>query len=203
MVIPDTFGNQVLVMVSSSDLVTTASDANNWPMNQTFLYAMNNIGGRDPIVTTWYDHGAVVSEGSFSWVPTGKNRLWAPDIQYYSATKDIWLYIPDQDSGSTFHIGTAHATVSNGLYNDAGFTVDRTAPITINGTAFDPGVYSDEIKPNPRTFLTYADAVFPTAKNLSMVELGADHHTPITSPAKITRSPEIPRRIQRDQQVLQ
>src|SRR4051794_7235297 len=84
-VVPDTFGNQVLVMVSASDLVE--GDASDWPMSQTFRYAVNNVGGRDPIVGTWWDHGAVFSESSFSWVPMNKKRLWAPDIQYFSATK--------------------------------------------------------------------------------------------------------------------
>jgi hypothetical protein len=183
-VVPDSFGNQVMVMVSSSDLVE--NDAPDWPMNQTFLYALRNVGGQDPIVTTWWDHGAVFSESSFSaWVPMNKKRLWAPDIQYFSATKDLWLYLPDQDSSSKFHIGTAHAAVSNGLYDDAGFKADQT-PITLPSIAFDPGVYSDEVKTNKRTWLTYADAVFPTAKNLSIVELGTDHRTVIWGPRKIT-----------------
>lgn len=180
MEVPDTFGNRVLVMVSSSDL-ENRSDASSWPMNKTYLYAVNNANVGDPILGTWYDHGPVVSESNFSWSKLA-NQLWAPDIQYYSATNDIWLYIPDRDKSGVFRIGMAHASVSNGLYSDGGFTVEQ-APISIpgspnNGTAFDPGVYSDEVQPfNRRTFMTYADREFGngSGNNLSIAELAADH----------------------------
>jgi hypothetical protein len=190
--ITDSSNNRLLVMVSSSDLVS--SDAGNWPMNQTYLYAVNNSQAFDPIVTTWYDHGPVVSEANFTWVKQNTNRLWAPDIQYYSSTNDIWLYIPDRDANGVFRIGMAHAAVSNGLYSDGGFVAEQ-APITITGapnngtgTAFDPGVYSDQVQPvNPRTFLTYADREFGdgSGNNLSMAELGADHKTVISYLGKI------------------
>ncbi len=180
--VPDSFGNRVLVMVSSSDM-ENRSDAGNWPMSQTYLYAVNDSNNGDPIVGTWYDHGPVMSESRFPWVNANTNRLWAPDVQYYSATNDIWLYIPDRDRSGVFRIGMAHAAVSNGLYSDAGFTPEA-GPISIpnspgNGTAFDPGVYSDEIQPFGHTFLVYADREYGdgSGNNLSMAELAADHKT--------------------------
>ena len=108
-----------------------------------------------PIVGKWFDHGPVLNEVQFSW-SNQTNHLWAPDIQTFG--NELWLYVPDQDKGGIFRVGMAHASISNGIYADTGFTVETNTylqianmPVTsTTGWMFDPGVFNDQVNhPTP------------------------------------------------------
>jgi hypothetical protein len=157
----------------------------NWPMKDTFLYATFGANSGDPITTNWFDHGSVLNELKFDW-SSQTNHLWAPDIQVFDNT--IWLYVPDQDKNGTFRVGMAHATISNGLYADTGFDVEKSTYLTVNpapggssspnnGWMFDPGVFA--VAPDPG-WVVYGDTAFSsynTGNNMSIAKLYADHKT--------------------------
>jgi len=189
--VKDSYGNNVLAMISSHDLEKnvdpTISLSDNWPMNGTYLYGTFGSIVGDPTVT-WFDHGPVLQEFNdpalqvpfFSWTKSGAKLMFAPDIQEFAADasnpqRQLWLYVPDVDTSSTRRIGMAHANITNGLFD--GFAAEAS-PFTItgapnNGYAFDPGVFLDDAPGQNKTYMVYANN-FLGPRNLGMVAINAD-----------------------------
>ncbi|NLR93363.1 family 43 glycosylhydrolase [Flammeovirga agarivorans] len=160
--------NDTLFVFPSSDTTCTQIKGNNgFCMPDYHVYSTTDL-------TTWKDHGEILSHNTVPWVEENSYGMWAPDC----IEKDgkYYFYFPAMPKdGSAFRrIGVAVADTPTGPYTPENSYIEGIEGI-------DPNVFIDD---DGSIFL-----YFGGGENLFYVELNQDMKTIKTKPQKVEGLP--------------